>query len=59
MNDYNRIVIKNIRKKMDKFSKDVLYYFDESIGTYNYGNHPMKPFRIAMTDNLIKSYGID
>jgi len=44
---------------MDKFSKNVLYYFDESIGTFNYGNHPMKPFRIAMTDSLIKSYEID
>lgn len=44
---------------VDKFNKDVVYYFDESIGTYNYGNHPMKPFRIAMTDNLLKAYGMD
>jgi len=31
--------------------KDVVYYFDEMIGTYHYAfAHPMKPLRVAMTD---------
>jgi len=44
----------------DKWNKRVAYFFDESIGSYNYANgHPMKPLRVAMTDTLIKSYEID
>ena len=32
-------------------NKDVVYYFDEMIGTYHYAfAHPMKPLRVAMTD---------
>ena len=40
--------------------KDVVYYVDDMIGTYHYANnHPMKPFRVAMTDELVRSYGMD
>ena len=45
---------------MFDFKKDVVYYFDEMIGTYHYANnHPMKPLRVAMTDELVKCYSID
>ena len=31
--------------------KDVVYFFDEMVGTYHYAfAHPMKPLRVAMTD---------
>lgn len=44
----------------NKWNKKVAYFFDETIGSYNYANgHPMKPLRVAMTDSLIKSYEID
>ena len=44
----------------DKWNKKVAYYFDETIGCYNYAQcHPMKPLRVAMTDTLIKAYNID
>jgi hypothetical protein len=40
--------------------KSVSYFFDEDIGLYHYANgHYMKPFRIAMTDDLIKGYKLD
>lgn len=42
------------------FKKDVVYYFDEMIGTYHYAfAHPMKPLRVAMTDEIVKKYNID
>ena len=45
---------------MFDFKKDVVYYYDEMIGTYHYANnHPMKPLRVAMTDELVKCYSID
>jgi len=38
----------------------VSYYFDEEFSVYQVsGNHPMKPFRIKMTDSLIRSYDLD
>jgi len=44
----------------DKWNKRVAYFFDETIGTYNYANgHPMKPLRVAMTDTLVRSYEMD
>ncbi|KAL4436177.1 hypothetical protein ABPG74_018161 [Tetrahymena malaccensis] len=44
----------------DKWNKRIAYYFDETIGCYNYANgHPMKPLRVAMTDTLVRSYEID
>lgn len=45
---------------MMNFKKDVVYYFDEMIGTYHYAfAHPMKPLRVAMTDEIVKKYNID
>ena len=45
---------------MFEFKNNVVYYFDEMIGTYHYANnHPMKPLRVAMTDELVKCYHID
>ncbi len=42
------------------FKKDVVYYFDEMIGTYHYAYaHPMKPLRVAMTDEIVKKYELD
>lgn len=41
------------------FKKKVCYYFDEELGTFNYStSHPMKPIRVAMTDDLIRNYGL-
>ncbi len=43
-----------------EFKKNVAYYFDDMIGTYHYAyNHPMKPLRVAMTDEIIKKYELD
>lgn len=40
--------------------KDVVYYFDEMIGTYHYAYaHPMKPLRVAMTDEIVRKYDLD
>jgi histone deacetylase 1/2 len=40
-------------------NKKVLYYHDDVIGTYQYATgHPMKPLRVAMTNELVKSYGL-
>ena len=40
--------------------KDVVYYFDEMVGTYHYAfAHPMKPLRVAMTDEIVKKYQLD
>ncbi len=39
--------------------KKVLYFHDEVIGTYQYSTgHPMKPLRVAMTNELVKSYNL-
>lgn len=41
-------------------AKKVAYYFDDNLGCFNYApGHPMKPLRVAMTDNLIKEYKLD
>ena len=40
--------------------KNVVYYFDEMIGTYHYAYaHPLKPLRTAMTDEIVRKYGMD
>ena len=40
--------------------KDVVYYFDEMIGTYHYAYaHPMKPLRVAMTDEIVRKYDLE
>jgi len=37
----------------------VLYYYDEDVGNYMYGNgHPMKPHRVRMANSLLESYGV-
>jgi len=37
----------------------VSYFFDNEIGIYHLGNsHPMKPLRVAITDELVQSYGL-
>lgn len=42
------------------YKKDVVYYFDGMIGTYHYAvNHPMKPLRVAMTDEIVKKYQLN
>lgn len=42
------------------FKKDVVYYFDGMIGTYHYAvNHPMKPLRVAMTDEIVRKYQLN
>jgi histone deacetylase 1/2 len=38
----------------------VSYFYDDDIGNYQYNQgHPMKPFRVRMTDQMIKAYGMD
>lgn len=45
---------------MMDFKKNVVYYFDGMIGTYHYAvNHPMKPLRVAMTDEIVKKYQLN
>lgn len=35
------------------------YYFDEEIGLYTFKKgHPMRPFRVKVTDSLIRAYGM-
>ena len=42
------------------FKKDVVYYFDDMVGTYHYAfAHPMKPLRVAMTDEIVRKYSLD
>lgn len=40
-------------------AKKVLYFYDEEVGNFFYGpGHPMKPHRVRMTHDLLKSYGL-
>ncbi|TNV80740.1 hypothetical protein FGO68_gene14297 [Halteria grandinella] len=40
-------------------SNRVSYFYDSDVGSFYYGpEHPMKPFRIKMTHQLILSYGL-
>ena len=40
--------------------RKVSYFYEDDIGNYQYSvGHPMKPFRIRMTDEMIKAYGMD
>ncbi|KRZ03404.1 Histone deacetylase 1, partial [Trichinella zimbabwensis] len=49
-----------ILQQMDGSRKRVAYYYDAEIGCYHYGRgHPMRPFRITLTHNLICSYGLN
>ncbi|KDQ15475.1 hypothetical protein BOTBODRAFT_108783 [Botryobasidium botryosum FD-172 SS1] len=37
----------------------VAYFYDNDVGNYSYGiGHPMKPFRMRITHNLISAYGM-
>ncbi|XP_026193499.1 histone deacetylase 1 [Cyclospora cayetanensis] len=39
--------------------KNVLYFYDEEVGNFFYGpGHPMKPHRVRMTHDLLRSYGL-
>ncbi|KRZ23183.1 Histone deacetylase 1, partial [Trichinella pseudospiralis] len=49
-----------VLQEMDGSRKRVAYYYDAEIGYYHYGRgHPMRPFRITLTHNLICSYGLN
>ncbi|CAL8465591.1 g5127 [Coccomyxa elongata] len=44
---------------MSTVKRKVAYFYDPDIGTFYYGlNHPMKPHRITLTNNLILHYGL-
>lgn len=44
---------------MNTFKHRVTYYYDEEFGTFNYSTtHPMKPLRVAITDDLVGHYGL-
>jgi histone deacetylase 1/2 len=43
----------------DSKSLSIFIYYIGDVGSYYYGaEHPMKPFRIKMTHQLILSYGL-
>lgn len=38
----------------------VSYFYDDDVGSYQFNQgHPMKPFRVKMTNELIQAYGMD
>lgn len=40
--------------------KPVCYFYDDMVGNFCYGpGHPMKPHRVRMTHELVKTYGIN
>jgi len=41
-------------------SKDrVAYYYDGDVANFHFGaRHPMKPFRLELTHNLVLNYGL-
>jgi len=40
-------------------NKRVSYFFDGEIGIYHYAySHPMKPLRVAITDQIVQGYGL-
>ncbi|KAJ6234542.1 histone deacetylase rpd3 [Anaeramoeba flamelloides] len=44
---------------MNFSKKRISYFYDSDIGNFNYGgDHPMKPRRIRLTDDLITGYGL-
>jgi histone deacetylase 3 len=44
---------------MSDNAKRVCYFYDPDVGNFHFGtNHPMKPHRIAVTHNLVLSYGL-
>ncbi|KRY39649.1 Histone deacetylase 1, partial [Trichinella spiralis] len=46
-------------KTTDDYKKRVVYFSDDTIGNFSFtSRHLMKPFRAAMTDSLVQSYGL-
>ncbi|KRX74847.1 Histone deacetylase 3, partial [Trichinella sp. T6] len=46
-------------KTTDDYRKRVVYFSDDTIGNFSFtSRHLMKPFRAAMTDSLVQSYGL-
>lgn len=44
---------------MSTFNKKTLFYYDDIVGTFQYTpGHPMKPFRLSMTQELVKAYNL-
>jgi len=44
---------------MNTFRHNITYYYDDEFGTFNYStSHPMKPLRVAITDDLVGHYGL-
>jgi acetoin utilization deacetylase AcuC-like enzyme len=40
-------------------AKRVAYFYDPDVGNFYYGEgHPMKPHRLALTNNLVLNYGL-
>ncbi|CCC68632.1 hypothetical protein NCAS_0B05480 [Naumovozyma castellii] len=41
------------------YTPRVSYHFNPKVSNYHYGvRHPMKPFRLMLTDHLVSSYGL-
>ncbi|SCW01077.1 LAFE_0D04566g1_1 [Lachancea fermentati] len=41
------------------YSPNVSYHFNADVSQFHYGvKHPMKPFRLMLTDHLVSSYGL-
>ncbi|SCU87808.1 LAMI_0D07558g1_1 [Lachancea mirantina] len=41
------------------YSPDVSYHFNSKVSEFHYGvRHPMKPFRLMLTDHLVSGYGL-
>jgi|LauGreDrversion4_2_1035121.scaffolds.fasta_scaffold245527_2 hypothetical protein len=59
---FNKLLLMSgIRDPLGGLNKPVVsYFYDEDLGNFQYGvGHPMKPFRVKMTDELIKAYGME
>lgn len=40
-------------------ARKIAYFYDREVANFHYGpNHPMKPHRLALTHNLVMSYGL-
>lgn len=44
-----------IKMDIESPAKRIAYYFDDEIGLYTFNKgHPMRPFRMKITDELVK-----
>lgn len=42
------------------YRRRIAYFMDPEIGNFYFGqNHPMKPYRLAITHNFVLNYGLD